>query len=263
MKCITVDLSEKLKSVELLPLADIHLGDQHCDMELLKEHIEYVKEHENCFVLLNGDLINNSTKTSIGDVYGEAMKPMEQLKMAIKLFEPIKKKIVAITNGNHEARTYRNDGIDLMEIFARELDLENKYANESALIFLQFGTNTGRAKNERGHKFQFTIYMTHGSGGGRKEGAKAIRLADMSAIVDADIYIHSHTHLPMVLKEAYYRTDFTKKKAFKVDKLFVNTSSLLNYGGYGEMYEFKPSSKDTPKITLSGNTKRKIMTAHI
>ena len=34
-----------------------------------------------------------------------------------------------------------------------------------------------------------------------KEGrAKAIRLADMACIVDADIYIHSHTHLPMIMK---------------------------------------------------------------
>ena len=38
----------------------------------------------------------------------------------------------------------------------------------------------------------YTIYTTHGRGGGRKEGAKAIRLADMASIVDADIYIHSH-----------------------------------------------------------------------
>ena len=33
--------------------------------------------------------------------------------------------------------------------------------------------------------------------------AKAIRLADMASIVDADIYIHSHTHLPMIMKQAY------------------------------------------------------------
>ena len=246
-----------------MPLADIHLGDPHCDMALLKEHIEYVKEHGNCYVLLNGDLINNSTKTSVGDVYSERMSPMEQLKMAVNLFSPIKEKILAITNGNHEARTWRMDGIDLMEIFARELGLENRYANESALIFLQFGNNTARAKNERGHYYQFTIYMTHGSGGGRKEGAKAIRLADMSSIVDADIYIHSHTHLPMVIKEAFFRTDFTKKNVQKVDKLFVNTSSMLNYGGYGEAFEFKPSSKETPKIVLTAKNRNKYMKAHI
>jgi hypothetical protein len=40
-----------------------------------------------------------------------------------------------------------------------------------------------------------------------------------------------------------------------VDRLFVNTAANLNYGGYGEAQEFKPSSKDTPTIYLSGTKK--------
>lgn len=99
----------------------------------------------------------------------------------------------------------------------------------------------------------YTVFVNHGSGGGRKEGAKAIRLADMASIVDADVYIHSHTHLPMVLKQAYYRTCIGNDSAAKVDKLFVNTAAALDYGGYGDAKEYKPSSKDTPTIYLSGS----------
>ena len=33
----------------------------------------------------------------------------------------------------------------------------------------------------------------------RKEGAKMIRLADMTTVVNTDIYIHSHTHLPAIM----------------------------------------------------------------
>jgi hypothetical protein len=40
-----------------------------------------------------------------------------------------------------------------------------------------------------------------------------------------------------------------------VNKLFVNTAANLNYGGYGEAQEFKPSSKDTPIIYLGGRKK--------
>jgi hypothetical protein len=40
-----------------------------------------------------------------------------------------------------------------------------------------------------------------------------------------------------------------------VDKLFVNSGANLNFGGYSEAAEFKPSSKDTPVIYLNGTKK--------
>ena len=95
----------------------------------------------------------------------------------------------------------------------------------------------------------------HGSGGGRKEGAKAIRLADMASIIDTDVYIHSHTHLPMIMKQAFHRVDNKSSTVALVDKLFVNTAANLTYGGYGEAGEFKPNSTDTTVIYLSGSKK--------
>lgn len=38
--------------------------------------------------------------------------------------------------------------------------------------------------------------------------------------------------------------------------LFVNTSGMLNYGGYGETMGYKPASTDTPLIRLDGTRKR-------
>ena len=260
MKSIKIELSRELTSLEIVPFADLHLGDPLCDVNLIKEKIEYVKNNDNVYCLLNGDILNNSTKTSVGDVYGEKLKPMEQLERAVKLFEPIKDKILCVTNGNHEARTYKNDGIDLSALLCSQLNIEDRYANESALIFLRFGKSSIQLFESKGsgkvRMICYTIYVTHGSGGGRKEGAKAIRLADMASIVDCDIYIHSHTHLPMVMKEAFHRIDLQNSKVALVDKLFVNTSACLNYGGYGEAFEYKPASKDNPHIFLSGTKKR-------
>jgi len=260
MKTIKIDLSRDLDSIELVALSDLHIGDPLCDIELIKSKIEYIKKNENVYCILNGDLMNNATKNSVSDVYGETMTPMDQLAQIVVLFEPIKDKILAITNGNHEARSWRFDGIDLMKLLSMQLNIEDKYCNESGLLFLRFG------KQSRGHKEKnssgevmrvcYVIYVTHGTGGGRKEGAKAIRLADMANIVDADIYIHSHTHLPMVMKQSFYRTEIRSSSVSIVPKLFVNTASMLNYGGYGEVGEFKPNSKDTPHIFLSGKAKK-------
>lgn len=258
MKPIKVTLSDKLESIEIHTFADLHIGDKFCNKKLIKERIDAVKDNAKAYVILNGDIMNNATKTSVSDSYAEELSPMEQMAVFVELFEPIKDKILCITSGNHENRTYNKEGIDITRLCARELGLEDRYSKTGAIIFLRFGETSSHTHNR---KQMYTIYCTHGSGGGRKEGAKAIRLADMASIIDADIYIHSHTHLPMVMKEGFYRLDNKNSTIAKVDKLFVNTSAMLEYGGYGEAYEFKPSSTDTPIIYLSG--KKKHFTAQL
>ena len=252
MRVIKIDLPKEIERIELHTFADEHIGDEHADIERLKQRIEYVANTPNAYCVLNGDLIDNATKTSIGDIYANEFNPMQQLENAVKLFRPIKDKILAVTHGNHEARTYRKEGIDLSYLFAVQLGLLDKYSPTSALIFIRFG----KSRNH-GHQSKqcYTIFMLHGSGGGRKEGAKAIRLADMASIIDTDIYIHSHTHLPMIMKQNYHRIDKPNSVVRIVEKLFVNTAANLNYGGYGEAQEFKPSSKTSPIIYLSGTKK--------
>ena len=249
MQVITCNLSDELDYIELIPLSDIHYGDANCDLQNLKSKVEYIKSHKNAYCLLNGDLLDNAIKQSVGDVYSQKQTPTQQLEFLCNLFEPIKNKILAVTLGNHEYRTWKYDGIDLTKLFCLNLGIDDKYAKESAMLFLRFGK---KSSHYQGRRQLYSIYMTHGSGGGRKEGAKAIRLADMASIIDADIYIHSHTHLPMIMKQAFYRSDTRKSSVKLVTKLFVNTASNLKYGGYGEMGEFKPSSTDTPHIFLSG-----------
>lgn len=248
-------IDKNFETIEIHTLSDWHIGDIFSQKSEIREQIKYIAEKPNAYVICNGDLINNATKNSVSSIYDEEIPPMEQISLLTELLEPIKDKIILITQGNHEARTYKDDGIDIMHIVAKQLGISDRYSRVGGLIFLRFGANDKRRHNTHQSKICYTIYSTHGSGGGRKEGAKAIRLADMAAIVDADIYIHSHTHLPMVMKEAYYRTSQANNSVKKVDKLFVNTSAKLDYGGYGQAYEFKPSSTANPVIYLSGSKK--------
>lgn len=187
---------------------------------------------------MNGDILDNATKTSIGDTYTQTYSPMEQLQRAVELFAPIKDKILCVTHGNHENRTYKKEGINLSSLIANQLNLEDRYTATSAVLFIRVGANSRGWHETNGsgklRKICYTLYVLHGSGGGRKEGAKAIRLADMASIIDTDIYIHSHTHLPMIMKQGYHRIDPRNSTVAHVDKLFVNTAANLKYGGYGE-----------------------------
>lgn len=254
MKPIKIDLSENLKEIEIVPIADIHLGDPMCDYRRVMETIQYIEEHDNVFCVLNGDLMDCAIKTSIGDSYSAALQPMEQLHQCVKIFEPIKDKILCVLPGNHEERIYKTDGVDMTALMCQQLGISDRYSNTSALLFVRFGKD--KVHNHHGRKICYTIYCNHGNGGGRKEGGKVNRVADLASVVDADIYIGSHTHLPFVMKEAFFRIDTANSSVAKVDKLFVNTSAALEYGGYGDRAAFKPASLDNPVIWLSGTVKK-------
>lgn len=250
MRVIKCDLPYADK-IEIHPMADLHLGDANCDYKGILERLEYIKNTPNAYVILDGDLMDTAIANSVGDTYGAVLQPMEQLKHCVKLFEPIKDRVLCCLSGNHENRVLRHDGIDTTAIMCSQLGLQDRYSPTTALLFVRFGENN--RNRSRGRRQLYTIYCTHGAGGGRKEGGKVNRLADLACIVDADCYVMGHTHLPVIMKESFYRVSGSNSSVALVDKLFVNTSASLDYGGYGDAQGFKPASKRAPVIYLDGH----------
>ena len=126
MKTIKIDLPRELDRIELHTFADEHVGDEYCDIKRLMQRIEYVKNTPSAYCILNGDIIDNATRTSIGDTYMQEFNPMEQIRRAVEMFEPIKDKILCITHGNHENRTYKKEGINISSLIARQLGLSDR-----------------------------------------------------------------------------------------------------------------------------------------
>lgn len=252
MKLITADLPATLKKIEIESFADLHIGSKKCNMALINERIERVKNNPNVYCILVGDIVNNSTKTSVGDVYEEPLSPMEQMKLACSLFEPIKDKILAITAGNHERRSYKTDGTDLTWFLARQLGCEDKYDYCACVLCIAFGKNT---KN-RGAKQKYTMYISHGDGqGGMTMGAKANGLQRRGTIIDADIIVTGHTHSPMTFRSTSYKINLHTNRPgiSEFEQVFVNLASTLNYEEYAEIRGMKPSSTRNPVIVLYGN----------
>lgn len=252
MKAIKADLPQDLESVELLVIADYHYADPHSDHKAIERDLEYITTHSNAYCVLAGDLLDCALKSSLGDVYVN-LSPMEELSTMIDLLSPIKERIVGIVGGNHEARHYKTNGVDMTRLIAKQLGIEDKYSTDTALIFLRFGRSDNHAQHHR--PVLYTIYLAHGTGGGRKEGGKIQRLVDLSTIVDADIFICGHTHMPASLKTAFARPSPANSSITYCTKLFVNAASKLNYGGYGDIGGYKVAAKDTPRIILNGTKK--------
>ena len=249
MKAIRCDLPYA-EQIEILPMADLHLGDSNSDFKLIMERIEYIKNTPNVYCILGGDLMDCAIASSVGDTYGANLKPMDQLNQCVKIFESIKDKILAVLPGNHENRMYKTDGLDITEMMCAQLGIAEKYSPTTVLLFIRFGK--AESHGRKNSRQLYTIYVTHGSGGGRKEGGKINRMADLACIVDADVYVMGHTHLPAILRNTFFRVSGSNSSVASVEKLFVNTAAALNYGGYGDAQGFKPAAKTTPSIFLHG-----------
>lgn len=258
LHCVKADRPGDWTNANLYILADLHIGDPLSDTRLIARRVEEIASDPLGVVILNGDILNTALRNSVSDVYAEVLPPMKQIEAACNLLKPISGKVIGATTGNHEARAYREDGIDMTRLIARQLGFEACYSPEGVLVYLRFGQSRVRGQHYR--QQLYTIYATHGTGGGKKEGAKAINLADLAGIVDADIYIRSHTHQPMHFTQGFYRPSPANSTTTIVERHFVSTGASLDYGGYSQSGEFKPGSKQTPTIRLEAKTKRALVT---
>lgn len=246
-------MPREVERLEIHPLADLHIGDMSCNFKAILDELEYIKNTPNCYCVLDGDLMDTAIASSIGDTYASTHSPMEQLQECVNLFKPLADagKILCVLPGNHENRIYRQDGVDITYLMCQQLGIADRYSPTTALVFIRFGKDP-----RHNRKLCYSIYMAHGAGGGRKEGGKINRLADMAGIIDTDIYIMAHVHQPAAIRNSFYRASPENSTAAKVEHLFVNTAAWLEYGGYGERSLYKPTSTVNPVIYLDGRAKR-------
>ena len=251
MKSVVVELPENLEKLDVHVLGDWHIGDPLCDLNSVAEALDAIRADRHAYCVLGGDLCDMALKGSVGDVYRSRLSPMEQVDRVVKLVGPVKDKVLCVVRGNHERRAARDCDIDPMAFAASQLGIIDRYSETSALVFVGFGRDV-----KHGGRIQYTMYVTHGAGGGRKEGGKLQRLADLQNIIDCDIYCHNHTHLPAVFPTCSYRIDYAHRQAVLHEHLFVNGGAKLDYGGYSDAGGYKPASKRHPVIHLSSLKKR-------
>lgn len=249
MKVIKRDLGEEFKQIKVLALSDLHIGDELCNLRLIKSVLEEVKNSSDTFIILNGDLINNSTRNSVGNVFND-LSPMESIVLLCDLLEPVKDRILCLTNGNHELRSMKEDGIDIVRLVARQLGIEDRYAEGWWYLYLTLGMGN------KARPIMYTLTGVHGYGGGRKNGGKINNLVEMSDKVIADVYVMSHTHTPIMTRNSIFVPDYQHRSLVQKDKFYLMTNSFLEYGGYGELYGYTPSTTEHQEMLLSGTKKQ-------
>lgn len=265
MKSIKIKLDRNIKKANIITLADLHIGDKNCNLDLVNELVNKVRQKD-YYCILNGDILDNAIVDSVGNTYDESLNPMRQLDYVIELLRPIKDKILCITGGNHEARTNRKVGIDLSLLIASSLGLRNRYCEDgTGVVFVSLGElrNT-KETNGSGNNRQvaYTLYVSHGRRSGITTGSKVNALKSYEGVVtNCDVYIGSHTHQASIFPTSTFEVDTRNHTIYRRNKLFLSNGSCIDYGGYAEENNYQPNAMVYPVLELSGTDK--IMSARI
>lgn len=254
MKDITVVLPQEVEQIKIIILGDVHCGSPQFNEKLFLDTINKIKTNDDYYAILLGDLIDNTIKQSKGNIYLNTESPQESMKRMLKYLMPIRHKILVGCPGNHEERSEKEVGVDLMYWLCKSLGLIDeerdidRYSDGPFCLFIKMGSSRKR-KNVY---HTFSIFGSHGSSSGITHASAVNKLIGMTNLIpNADIYIMGHTHKPIITWDKRYLINNSACRHVEHESLLVNGSSFLDFeGSYGEKKLYKPTSQKIPLIIL-------------
>lgn len=225
------------KDIVIYPISDVHLGSLEHNEEEWNKFVEKIKSEPNSYIILAGDLMNNSTRSSVSNIFDEVMRPREQKKRLIKYLTPIRDRILCAVSGNHERRSIKDADDDPMYDIMVKLDLEHLYRQNIVFMKIQIG------KERNGRREAYTFVVTHGTGGGIFTGATINRNERFSNVIDGlDCLIVGHTHKGTISKPSKIVIDPRNNVVTTKTVTVVSSQSWLSYGGYAVQKMLLPAS---------------------
>lgn len=176
-------------TIRIKPLADIHLGNAHCDERAAKSWID---EDHACYFLGNGDLLDcviasdakryrKTADASEGDDIID-----QQINKMHTWLKPHQSRIIGLGTGNHEDVITKRCSTNPTKRLCQMLDVP--FLGYSSLVRLVFRESDGRGRT-------VIIRQHHGWGGGsRTQGADLTKYSKDVTHWQADVYLYSHVH---------------------------------------------------------------------
>ena len=242
------------KGITVIPVSDVHVGAiEHCKAEW-DAFCKQVLDSPGTYLILGGDLVNNSVRTSVANPFDETIRPREQKKLMVEHLKPIKDRILCAVSGNHEARTTKDSDMDITYDIMSKLDIEDLYRENAAFMKLVCGRYP-----YGGSRCAYTFCVTHGAGGGIFTGATVNRNERFGNIIDGlDCLVAGHTHKGTVTKPSKIVIDPMSEQVSIKSYTVVSCVSWLNYGGYAMRKMLLPAESSNPqKLILSDRQHKK------
>ena len=229
----------------------MHTGDILFNHVLFHRFVQMILAEPYRFIVVNGDMMNNNLRHSVGSPYDDLISPDDQRKEVVRMLMPMQDRILCINGGNHENRTKKEAGLDVSSIMADDLGVP--YNEDENFIKLSIGS---RPNNK---PFVYTTYVTHGNGGGKKPGSALNNIEDLSKNIFADVYMMGHTHKRTGHKAAFRMPDLRNMKITEIEQLYVLSAAWLKYGGYAVHKMYRPQVMGAHPVTYYG-THREVTT---
>lgn len=231
----TYEFNEEIHKKEgliLLPITDVHLGNKHANIAYFKKFVDYILKIPNCVTILNGDLAETATKSSVGmAMFEEDMNIPDQINNLYEILKPLADagKILGMGPGNHEERVANLIGINPMQILADKLGV------------VYFGYQGFFRIVVNGIPYKCAFH--HGAGGGGTMGSKVNTSMKMNKVIaNADLYFSGHTHGRFSHEDIIYVMDEESDELVAQKRLYVVGGSFVEYwGAYPEMKALAPS----------------------
>lgn len=230
----------------IVPITDVHIGYKQCNVPYFKAFIQYILDVPNCVTVLNGDLAETATKSSVGmAMFEEDIHLPEQILALVELLQPLAdaNKILGIIPGNHEQRMDNLLGFNPMHIIADKLNVP--YLGYQGFLRLDVCG------------IKYKVAMFHGAGGGGTSGSRTNTAEKQNKVIpNADLYISGHTHGKMSHSDVVWMMDDTSDSLVEHKRTYVVGGSFVEYfNSYPEMKGLAPSSTGLTHITLTAGRK--------
>ena len=222
----------------LIFFGDTHYGHPCCDVERIKEMLEYCLCH-NIYILGMGDYIEGGLRDSVGDsVFMQKLNPEEQMEYIIELMEPLVKKglLLGLLMGNHEERILKATSVNVTKFMAKFLKVP--YLGNA--IWNLFTVE----------KQEYTVYAFHGVSGSKFIHTKIKALIDVSHSFHADLIAMGHVHEIANASTPFQEVD-KNNKIIECKKFHVLTGHYLKYDkSYAQGKGFPIGKMGSPKVKL-------------
>lgn len=235
--------------VKIYPVADVHFGAINHQEREWKAFCNRIAAEDDSYVLLDGDLINNNTRSSVGSPWDDTVRPRQQKKMMVEYLEPIKDRILCMTSGNHERRSMKDADDDPTYDIACKLDIEDIYRQNAAFLKIGIGARNKGQGRETEARCTYNIAVTHGAGGGIYTGATVNRNERWGNIIDGiDLLIVGHTHKGTVTRPSKLVFDSRCNTILMREYVVVSCESWQTYSGYAMQKMLLPSGTARPQV---------------
>jgi predicted phosphodiesterase len=240
------------RDVKIYPIADLHYGSMQFNMKRWEDFVTKIRNEDDSYIILAGDLIDNGTKSALTNCFDETCRPAEQKRWVAEQLKPLRDRVLCAVSGNHEARNKDVDDLPLYDICAK-LDIEDRFRENGCFLAVRIGKD--RNKNST-YRPAYSFCVTHGAGGGMYIGSALNRNERfVSAMDGVDVLITGHTHKPATFAGSKIVFDPQNKKVSTKQFYSVVASSWLNYGGYAMKKMYTPTAQTLTEIRLSSHGK--------